>query len=232
MAEIGRGYGSEWHLLRYLGYHRNMLNTEIEKQVKLSNIDWKDFPFSSENQSLKRDSEFKGINFLDNEKHKLVFEEWKKYWPQTGNPPNWDAIGVSNENGTETFLLVEAKAHFEECMNDCKASEGSRKIIISAFRKVMPTVQKAVSEPEDWLRKYYQYANRIAMLYFLRENNISAKLLFIYFTGDTFPGKKCPQTADQWNKKIEKIHNHLKIDDDADLMKHVKHVILPVIDMK
>ena len=31
MGKIGYTYGSEWHLLRYLGYHRNELNRQIEE---------------------------------------------------------------------------------------------------------------------------------------------------------------------------------------------------------
>ena len=29
MADVGYGYGSEWHLLRFLGYHRNVLDSAI-----------------------------------------------------------------------------------------------------------------------------------------------------------------------------------------------------------
>lgn len=31
MGKMGNGYGSEFHLLRYLGYHRHDLNREVEK---------------------------------------------------------------------------------------------------------------------------------------------------------------------------------------------------------
>ncbi len=29
MAEIGAGYGSEWHLLRYFGRHRRLLDQRV-----------------------------------------------------------------------------------------------------------------------------------------------------------------------------------------------------------
>ena len=48
MGRLGYTYGSEWHLLRFLGYHRNELNRRIEDiipgdQVKV--INWIDFHF-------------------------------------------------------------------------------------------------------------------------------------------------------------------------------------------
>lgn len=37
----------------------------------------------------------------------------------------------------------------------------------------------------DWTERFYQYANRLAFLYFLREvNGIEAYLVFLYFLND------------------------------------------------
>lgn len=33
MGKMGCGYGSEFHLLRYLGYHRHQLNRAVEEQT-------------------------------------------------------------------------------------------------------------------------------------------------------------------------------------------------------
>lgn len=33
MGNMGYGYGSEFHLLRYLGYHRHQLNRAVEEQT-------------------------------------------------------------------------------------------------------------------------------------------------------------------------------------------------------
>jgi len=63
MAKIGYGYGSEWHLLRYLGYHRNYLNQEIDNQLGLQVIKWLDFNFSGLTQRFKLDDEHKGLSF-------------------------------------------------------------------------------------------------------------------------------------------------------------------------
>ena len=42
-----------------------------------------------------------------------------------------------------------------------------------------------IKDPTDWMRKFYQYTNRLAHLYYLRENNVAAFLIFIYFINDT-----------------------------------------------
>lgn len=45
MGKMGNGYGSEFHLLRYLGYHRQELNRAIEKETGGLVTEWLDFAF-------------------------------------------------------------------------------------------------------------------------------------------------------------------------------------------
>jgi hypothetical protein len=45
MAEIGHGYGSEWHLLRYLGRHLARLASEVQRVTSCDSVQWLDFPF-------------------------------------------------------------------------------------------------------------------------------------------------------------------------------------------
>jgi hypothetical protein len=55
-----------------------------------------------------------------------------------------------------------------------------------------------------WTGTYYQYANRLACLWFLRSSGIDARLVFVYFTGDRFPdATPCPATRDEWEKLLE-----------------------------
>src|SRR5687767_942310 len=89
MAEMGIGYGSECHLLRYLGRHRDELNRRVSAVTGATSISWLDSPYDPEKTWL--DGEWKGLDFLPaNEQAKKV---WPTYWPQTGNQPNWDAVG-------------------------------------------------------------------------------------------------------------------------------------------
>lgn len=72
MGKIGCGYGSEWHLQRYLGRHRELLREEILSITGGDDIQWLDFNFSNSNEPLMRDRELKGVEFLDEQvKEKL-----------------------------------------------------------------------------------------------------------------------------------------------------------------
>lgn len=58
-----------------------------------------------------------------------------------------------------------------------------------------------------WTMTYYQYANRLAALHFLTEQRIRAHLVFLYFTGETFPdGTPCPQSEANWRELIRASH--------------------------
>lgn len=92
MAEIGYGYGSEFQLLRFLGHHRVEFENTIRKNSRLKKeFHWLDFPYN--NQSISMDGEHNGISFLSERNNYLILKEkWTKFWPNTGNQQNWDAI--------------------------------------------------------------------------------------------------------------------------------------------
>ena len=52
MAHMGDGYGSECHLLRYLGRHRALRDWRVLACVGGSAIEWLDFPFDPSNPWL------------------------------------------------------------------------------------------------------------------------------------------------------------------------------------
>ena len=110
MAEIGHGYGSEWHLLRYLGRHRERLATEVQRVTSCDTVQWLDFPFDP--KSKWKDAEWQGLDFLPLESR--ARGKWAEFWPQTGRPPNWDAVGEVSINGHREWLLVEDNAHIVE----------------------------------------------------------------------------------------------------------------------
>lgn len=233
MAKIGYGYGSEWHLLRYLGYHRNYLNQEIDNQLGLKVIKWLDFNFSGLTERFKLDNEYKGLSFLDEEKHSNILSDWRDYWPTSGNQQNWDAIGKATSDTEEQWVLVEAKANLEECKSSTQAKpaseNGGRDKIIDALREpIRAFTGSSETDPEIWLNKYYQYANRLAVLHFLDKQEISASLLFIYFIGDDNKFGNCPTSKDVWQQQVKDIHEYLNLNDESLLMNNIKHLYLPV----
>lgn len=237
MGKIGYGYGSEWHLLRYLGRHRQKLNEEIIKKIGFGdNIEWLDFHFNPRKEPY--DAEREGLDFLTGPEYKGVRAAWKKFWPQSGKSQNWDAVGWLYFGGEPELILVEAKAHTGELISNCGATGKGRVKIKNAFAEVTDKLKLSVT-PELCLRKYYQYANRLAALYFLRENEVKkvpSRLVAIYFYGDKFRSGKsrkgkddvCPADKTGWNKTLAAQDKHLGLKAGHKLEPYIRKVFLPV----
>ena len=121
----------------------------------------------------------------------------REFWPRLG--PQWDALG--HTDGGAVFL-VEAKANIPEFVSPASGakSPASISLIDDSLKEVQRSLR--VDTGIDWSGKLYQYANRIAHLYLLRElNRIPAYLLFIYFVGDE--DVDGPQTVEEWKAAIE-----------------------------
>ena len=103
----------------------------------------------------------------------------EEFWPRRG--PQWDALG---RTGSGKILLIEAKANIPEIVSPaCKASGPSKLLIQRSLSEAQEYLR--IDLDIDWSGKLYQYTNRIAHLYFLREvNKIPAYLVFVYFIGD------------------------------------------------
>ena len=234
MARMGYGYGSEFHLLRHLGYHRNALNRAIEEKTGGRVRDWLDFEFGTEGRSDHLDAELKGVDFVDADPE--LKSAWMKFWPQTGNVPNWDAVGLLESNSGVEYILVEAKAHVEEIQSSCGAREQGG---LDAIRKALDAAINAnglTVSVESWLKPYYQYANRLAHLHFLLQHDTPARLLFIYFCGDDWHGKtlsngrapNCPKSEQEWGSCLRVMHQHLGLTGGTELEKRVHHLFLPI----
>jgi hypothetical protein len=159
MGQMALGYGSEFHLLRWLGRHRNEFDRQVKNLLDSNNITWLDFNFDK-NKEIP-DKELVGLEFLKDElNYDKILENWKKEWPQTGNSMNWDLVGYINQNDSKTWILIEAKAHLRELKQDCKASS---KDSIEKIEKALFLAAKnndiEIFENKPWTKKYYQFAN-------------------------------------------------------------------------
>lgn len=185
---------------------------------------WLDTPFQPK---ASHDAEWKGVNFLP-EIHSAR-KEWFQYWPHTGNVPNWDAVGVLKNNGAHEWLLVEAKANLQELRSACNATQkGGLAQIVQALSAVKSEL--GVKKEKDWLKGYYQYCNRLAVLQFLQAQKIPSRLLFVYFTGDrSGPGRTCPRDAAGWKKALQVLDKHVGLSTDHSLADRVHRLFLPVV---
>jgi hypothetical protein len=82
-------------------------------------------------------------------------------------------------------VLVEAKSH----TNEVKSSSGAKDArSVSTIDRAFSPAKRYVGAPQTyWTSPYYQAANRLAFLDYLRaRRNIPAWLAFVYFIGDAF----------------------------------------------
>jgi len=234
---LALGYGSAWHLLRMLGWHRAWFGQQIRTAIGASDIEWLDFPAKRQVSSYPggipiRDGEWERIDFITDEP---LREKFDLYWPRKGTSPNWDAIGRATIAGESTWILVEAKAHLSEVNhNGTTAKEsGGRPMIRLAFvetlRDLGHSEVDAVVRAEVWLKGFYQHANRLATLHFLLREGIPAQLVFVYFCGDQHPTEKqCPSSPLQWGPLLKKIHEELGLTNKSALEARVHEVFVDV----
>jgi hypothetical protein len=225
MGKRGLGYGSEDHLRSYMARKppgRNLTVAVAEaKGVPPSSIRWLGFPRAPRGD----DREFRGLEFLPREFYREVQREWKEFWPTTGRQPTWDAIGRAGED----WLLVEAKAnHPEFTGSPSRASPASLRLIEQRLNQVKRDF--GVHRFFSWTGSYYQYANRLAALWFLRKREVPAQLVFVYFFGDEFPdGTPCPASKAEWKTLFEARRLTLGLPKRHKLSAYEHHVILPAL---
>ena len=231
MAKIGCGYGSECHLLRWMGRHRKLFDKKVADAVGRpgESIEWLDFKFAPNVEWPHKgwpDAEQKGLEFLYNQPG--IKSKWESFWPTGRGIHNWDAVGWIGAEPNRELLLLEAKAHIAEMKSSCGAGPESTQKIKRAFESVK---QGLGANPDaDWLNGYYQAANRIATLHFLQREGIPARLLFVYFLGDRFPspGKECPGSEKEWTPAIEAQLLHLGLGPHHHLADRIHKLFLPV----
>jgi hypothetical protein len=119
----------------------------------------------------------------------------KEFWPIGG--PRWDGLARTTSG---KVILVEAKAYIEEAVDyKSKASQESMTRISSALADAKSAYRASVHA--NWEQPFYQCANRLAHLYYLRRlNKREAFLLFIYFADAPDVPKPC--SIEQWEGAI------------------------------
>jgi hypothetical protein len=213
MSRIGYGYGSEWHLLRWLGYHRRELSGRVASSVGADAVEWLDLePYLKSRNAFDRDPEWVNLDFLP--PGDPARAAWARTWPRAGGRvgPHWDAVGRARFGSRTEWLLVEAKAHVDEVCSDCGAtSPGSLARIDAALADAGPWF--GVADTSPWSRGHYQLANRLTLLHVMNTNGAAARLVFLYFCGDdaTRYGSKveCPPDAAGWRTTLDAMHRHV-----------------------
>ena len=159
--------------------------------------------------------EYRDEEFLQRLGIKLERKPLVDFWPRGG--PQWDGLARTDSG---RYLLIEAKANIPE-FDSTPSAASSRSLV--KIRQALDDTKKSLSvrHPVDWTQCFYQYANRLAHLYLLKELNKidAAALVFIYFVGDTtVPGRK-PVSREGWEAAIDLAHHHLGVRPNAPWMR-------------
>ena len=197
---VGRKGSKKW-IQRLINKKTELINSQIRKNLGLlenEEICWLS-PLEEDDYAEYRDQAF--IDKLGVKLDKVSLED---FWPKGG--PQWDALGRS---GSSKLFLVEAKSHIQELVSSIQAEDKD------SLRKICKSLEETKSflnskAEIDWSSRFYQYTNRLAHLYLLRElNQLPAYLVFVYFIND----KKMngPRTVDEWKGAIKLLHSYLGI---------------------
>ena len=190
---------------------------DILQPEGLAKIEWRS-PLAKDDYAEYRDGDFLERLGLEHLKPKL-----KKFWPPMG--PQWDALGLSSEDP----ILVEAKAHIGEFRSPPSGAKSlvSKDKIKSAFVAVCNDL--IVTNGSDWTKVYYQYANRISHLWWLREQGLDAKLLFVSFLNDD--EMNGPKHQKEWEDVFAEADRVLGLPQTHKLSEYIHHIYPNVNDI-
>jgi hypothetical protein len=121
------------------------------------------------------------------------------FWPARG--PVWDGLAKTSKGRS---LIVEAKAHIPEMASPgTKASEKSRLKIERSLE--IARRHYAPRASASWTSTFYQYANRLACQFFLKEqNSIDSRLIFLAFVNATEMAG--PASIEEWHGATRLVH--------------------------
>jgi len=200
--------GSLKWIQRAVNNHPQLLDSSILSQLpKANSIQWR--------SPLERDeyAEYRDAQFLELVEAENLSEELSSFWPRKG--PQWDALALSDKGDV---LLVEAKAHIGElCSPPAYARDGSLKQIEEALNE---TISFLDAEPRaPWTGCFYQLANRLAHLYFLRTRDVPAWLVLINFVNDT--DMDSPGSEAEWKAAYQVVWHVLGLNRHHRLSRYV-----------
>lgn len=214
---------------RWMQYFVNEATDELNRLIHDATgiatdceIHWKS-PLASQDYVEYRDQAF--LNQIGTSAPKVPL---KDFWPNKGAV--WDGLATTS---SDDVILVEAKANIPEfASSPCGAvAQSSLDLIHQSLGKVQRfmKVHQNRQNPELWANAFYQYANRLAHLYYLRElNKVPAHLIFLDFYKDPDSGETGVKSADEWKSLILLVESCLGIPRNSPLMKFVHHIDIDV----
>jgi exonuclease III len=204
VAQATRSYaskGSQRWLQIAVNRAPELLNTELRQSLHLperAEITWLS-PLQAEGFVEYRDQAW-----VDRLGVQLAKKSLRDFWPFGG--PVWDGLARISSG---QVLLVEAKGHIPELISSPTRakSEATRDKIRQSLRDVQQDLTRG---SVDWNGVFFQYANRLAHLHFLREQNgIDAHLVNVYFVNATDVAG--PSSREEWMGALRLVESILGV---------------------
>jgi hypothetical protein len=187
----------------YQGHLNGAITAALPELRQAESIEWVS-PVARNRYAEYRDEEFlEWVGYPD------LAGTLSTFWPSGG--PCWDALARVHWKDPDPrpgIILVEAKSYPEEMQNEkgCRASEPARSQIAESLAKAKSWCR--AERAGDWMGPLYQYANRIAHLYFFRElEDVPAFLVNLCFVAD--PRK--PTSISEWQVALQNARATLGI---------------------
>ena len=168
-------------------------------------------------------AEYRDGSFLTRIGRPELIEDLSAFWPARG--PQWDALGRTSEGD---ILLVEAKAHIAEMCSSGTAAGAVSKARIEAALDAVALQLGAKADRAPWSTHFYQLANRLAHLAFLRRLGVPAWLVLVNFVGDD--DMKGPAGAEAWDAAYQVAFHVMGLPRRHALSPFVIHVPVSVAD--
>jgi hypothetical protein len=220
METEGKGYGSQYWLRIAVNASPGVLNREIRQSITLDAAE----PIEWISPLVPTYAEYQDQLFIEQLRIELTKVPLKDFWPKGG--PVWDALARTPQG---RVFLIEAKAHIPEL--DSPPSAASPKSLHRIAKSLNDTRAFLEANPlVDWTRTFYQYTNRLAHLYLLRQlNGIEAFLLNICFINETH--LKGPSTVEEWKGALTLLKTHLGISQ-TKLTPYMKDLFVDIKELK
>ena len=150
-------------------------------------------------------AEYRDHSFVEKLGVTLPHRSLASFWPNGG--PVWDGLGRSEQG---PLILIEAKSHIAEVVSPgTSATAESSKTLIKASLGAAKKFYHS-SAKSDWSETFYQYTNRLAHLYLLRQlNELPAFLVNVYFVNDDEMGG--PASREEWKGALELMKVYLGV---------------------
>ena len=169
-------------------------------------------------------AEYSDESFIEKLGITLTDRPLSSFWPTGG--PHWDGLGFTDQGDV---VLIEAKSHIGELVTaPTSATEPALGMIHAGLQE---TKKRLGSHSQaDWSTCFYQYCNRLAHLYLLRElNGLPAYMVFPYFVNDQ--EMDGPTTKEEWTGAIRLLEEFLGLKQGHKLSPYVIDAFVDVTEL-